>query len=479
MSGRTPGRSALSHHARRLRRAAHQGAQPLRGGLRHRHRAGRGPALPDGVRAQVGDRQPGRDRRPRACSATTRTRAGSSTPRRSGSTSFSTLSCDVQTLVPGFVDGVNAHVAAIYADTTLAARAARVLLPADGHPDPGQRSRSRPACATRSRRSAAREVFRPDAWRVTDVLAIGALLAGRFGSGGGRQLRQAALLNYLTALFTRDGAPAGKTRSRGGRDVFEDVRWLNDPKAPTTIPATGAINPVRGGQTPVPLADAAPAARRRCWRTAAAPARRRRRPSARPTIRAARQHDFVQALAPSTILRGLARGRAAWSAQAQRAQPPLRRLRHLGQQRVGGGAGAQRDGQRAPLGRTAGGLRQPEHRLGGRTSSRRTMKAGGMMIAGRPGRADRPDAPRSRSRRRRARSTTRRSTSRRSRRRPSREPQSDSALVRASCSTARTTRWTAAPRSSTSPARTRPSRRRTRRPARPWRRPAARSTSSA
>src|SRR4029450_8413659 len=42
-------------------------------------------------------------------------------------------------------------------------------------------------------------------------------------------------------------------------DVFEDVRWLNDPKAPTTIPATGAINPVRGGHTPEPLASVAPA----------------------------------------------------------------------------------------------------------------------------------------------------------------------------------------------------------------------------
>ena len=59
------GRPRLPHHARRLRRAAHQGAQRLRRGLRHGRRAGGGPALPDGVRAQVRHRQPGGDRRAR------------------------------------------------------------------------------------------------------------------------------------------------------------------------------------------------------------------------------------------------------------------------------------------------------------------------------------------------------------------------------------------------------------------------------
>ena len=123
--------------------------------------------------------------------------------RRSGSTSFSTLSCDRRSLVQGFVDGVNAHIAAIYADTTLAARAARVLLPADRRcAAPGQRQIPTGVRYT-IETIGGREVFKPDAWRTTDVVAIGALLAGRFGSGGGRQLRQAALLNYLTEFFTR------------------------------------------------------------------------------------------------------------------------------------------------------------------------------------------------------------------------------------------------------------------------------------
>src|SRR5207249_620801 len=63
------------------------------------------------------------------------------------------------------------------------------------------------------------EVYKPDKWRTTDVAAIGVLLAGRFGSGGGRQLRQAALLNYLAAKLG-DATAA--------RQVFEDVRWVSD-----------------------------------------------------------------------------------------------------------------------------------------------------------------------------------------------------------------------------------------------------------
>src|SRR5262245_16182553 len=159
---------------------------------------------------------------------------------------FSTLRCDLQALVRGFVDGVNAHIATIYADPTLGRvpheffflpTVVRVL--GNGQIPTGVRYTIETI--------GGREVFKPDAWRATDVAAIGALLAGRFGSGGGRQLRQAALLSYLTELFTRTGAPGGQTPAEAARDVFEDVRWLNDPTAPTTIPASGAINPRSAG----------------------------------------------------------------------------------------------------------------------------------------------------------------------------------------------------------------------------------------
>src|SRR5262245_767419 len=136
---------------------------------------------------------------------------------------FSTLRCDLQSLVQGFVDGVNAHIDAIYADSSLARVPHEffflptvVRIQGNGQIPSGVRYTIETI--------GGREVFKPDHWRTTDVAAIGALLAGRFGSGGGRQLRQAALLNYLTELFSRLGAPAGQTPADAGHDGFADVR---------------------------------------------------------------------------------------------------------------------------------------------------------------------------------------------------------------------------------------------------------------
>src|SRR5438094_1822337 len=217
----------------------------------------------------------------------------------------SSVSCPIQTLVQGFVDGVNAYVDAIYADATLANVPHEfffvptgIRLQGNGTIPSGVRYTVEVFGST--------EVYKPDRWRTTDVAAIGVLLAGRFGSGGGRQLRQAALLNYLTAFFTAAGPPPGRTAAEAARDVFEDVRWLSDPKAPTTVPKTGAINPVNGGHTPVPIADGAPLAPPATRLAAAlglflAPARA----LAAPTDRRAAQHEFVRGLDPRALLRGL------------------------------------------------------------------------------------------------------------------------------------------------------------------------------
>src|SRR5262249_45168840 len=135
-----------------------------------------------------------------------------------------TVSCPVQTIVQGFVDGVNAYIDEIYAGPSLD------RIPYEFFVLPlairVQGNFTIPSGVRYSIVSLAGggEVYKPDPWRVTDVGAIGVLLAGRFGSGGGRQLRQAALLRYLEAkLGDVDAA----------RDVFEDVRWLTDPNAPT------------------------------------------------------------------------------------------------------------------------------------------------------------------------------------------------------------------------------------------------------
>jgi acyl-homoserine lactone acylase PvdQ len=216
---------------------------------------------------------------------------------------FSTLSCDLQQLVQGFVDGINDRIAQIYADPTLAGVPHEffflptvIRLQGNGTIPSGVRYTVETI--------GGKQVYKPDAWRVTDVEAVATLLAGRFGSGGGRQLRQAALLNYLTAFFTAAGPPSGKTAAEAARDVFEDVRWLRDPTAPTTVPATGAINPVIGGTTPTPLADAAPDRPTRladALRLLLAPAVA----LATPVDAGARQHTFVRGLEPTTILKGL------------------------------------------------------------------------------------------------------------------------------------------------------------------------------
>jgi acyl-homoserine lactone acylase PvdQ len=217
-----------------------------------------------------------------------------------------TLSCDLQAMVQGFVDGVNDWIAQIYGDPTLA------NVPHEFFFLPLViRLQGNLTIPTGVRYTVetigGREVYKPDPWRTTDVAAVGALLAGRFGSGGGRQLRQAALLDYLTTFFTMVGPPAGKTAADAARDVFEDVRWLDDPNAPTTIPKTGAINRVIGGHTPVPTADAAPAAsapavllaeRLRLFLTPALV-------FAAPVDPRASQHEFVRSLDHSTVLRGL------------------------------------------------------------------------------------------------------------------------------------------------------------------------------
>lgn len=217
---------------------------------------------------------------------------------------FTTLGCDQQALVQGFVDGINSEIGVIFREPGLP----RVpheffFLPLVVQI---QGNGTVPAGARYSIVDVGgRKVYRPDAWRVTDVAAIGALLAGRFGSGGGRQLRQAALLDYLTRYFMAHAAPAGKTAAEAASDVFEDVRWLDDPKAPTTVPPTGAINRVIGGRTPVPIAEAepvsAPPVLAERLRLLFAPAAALATGDPRGV-----QRDFVRGLDPASIARALA-----------------------------------------------------------------------------------------------------------------------------------------------------------------------------
>jgi penicillin amidase len=65
----------------------------------------------------------------------------------------------------------------------------------------------------------------PEPWTVSDSLAIAMLQIRRFGQNGGNELENARLLLDLLDRFPLADA----------RDVFDDVVWIEDPTAPTTI----------------------------------------------------------------------------------------------------------------------------------------------------------------------------------------------------------------------------------------------------
>ncbi|MCS7223086.1 MAG: penicillin acylase family protein [Armatimonadetes bacterium] len=64
---------------------------------------------------------------------------------------------------------------------------------------------------------------RLDPWKVTDTIAIGQMMAVRFGSSGGEELRMLQLFQFLKLKFGHDA-----------EKVFNDIAWQNDPEAPVT-----------------------------------------------------------------------------------------------------------------------------------------------------------------------------------------------------------------------------------------------------
>ncbi len=65
----------------------------------------------------------------------------------------------------------------------------------------------------------------PEPWKVTDIVATGALVAGIFGKGGGGELEAATSLQTARKVL-------GKRR---GKRVWNDFRSADDPEAPTTV----------------------------------------------------------------------------------------------------------------------------------------------------------------------------------------------------------------------------------------------------
>jgi hypothetical protein len=118
---------------------------------------------------------------------------------------FAALSAEEQLVLKAFADGVNAIIAQVNAGK---------------RPMP---QRLKELGVTK---------LRP--WKPTDTIAIAHMMAERFGSSGGEELRMLQLRLYLQLKF---GAQA--------MSVLNDLVWQNDPTSPTTV-TDGARDGGRG-----------------------------------------------------------------------------------------------------------------------------------------------------------------------------------------------------------------------------------------
>lgn len=104
------------------------------------------------------------------------------------------IGVEFKSALSSYTDGINAYIAATRTDPR--------LLPADY----------------------AAAAAPPQDWSPTDVVDIASLVGGIFGKGGGAEMRNAALLQYLAKHY---GGQA--------QQILSDFREQNDPAAPTTI----------------------------------------------------------------------------------------------------------------------------------------------------------------------------------------------------------------------------------------------------
>jgi penicillin amidase len=77
-------------------------------------------------------------------------------------------------------------------------------------------------------------------WSVLDVVA-NAVYQTRFGQAGGQERQNQTL---LTNLINRHGEAAGLA-------IFNDLRWINDPDTPVSVPVEGTVNSRPGEESPV------------------------------------------------------------------------------------------------------------------------------------------------------------------------------------------------------------------------------------
>jgi penicillin G amidase len=79
--------------------------------------------------------------------------------------------------------------------------------------------------------------YRPAPWSPVDTVAVGNYLAREFGGGGGSELQNLSFLNYLNAELAKG---SDQKAASDATAIFNDARWINDPTAPTTVPAAAS-----------------------------------------------------------------------------------------------------------------------------------------------------------------------------------------------------------------------------------------------
>lgn len=131
---------------------------------------------------------------------------------------YETLSNETQEILSAYRDGINAYLQLVRADP-------EHLLPWEFH----------------------QLDYRPADWQVTDSLAISRFMIRRWGESGGQELGNQALLQ---SLIREHGQALGTA-------MYNDLRWQNDPDAPTSVPQEGAGPSAHaGGRKHAPLAPA-------------------------------------------------------------------------------------------------------------------------------------------------------------------------------------------------------------------------------
>ncbi len=136
---------------------------------------------------------------------------------------YDELPAATQDALVAYSNGINSYEAAAYANTQSEEKLVPIEFWALGH----EMGLSGP--------------YRPAPWQPVDTLAIGVYLSRAFGTGGGSELSNLAELQYLQAYFTKQGVTDPDTEAM---DVYNDINWIEDPTAPTTVPDTCANGPV-------------------------------------------------------------------------------------------------------------------------------------------------------------------------------------------------------------------------------------------